>query len=151
MATKWPEKRRLIGTKVPRIDGGAKATGRARYSFDINRPNMLHAAILRSSKPHAKIKTLDTTAAEAAPGFKALYMISRVGGELYYVGDEILAIACDTEEHTRDALRLVKIEYDELPFQVREEDVLQQDLKTCPPVPAGPGMETRDNLRPVSE
>src|SRR5262245_34962065 len=150
MATKWPEKRRIIGTKVSRIDGGAKATGRARYSFDINRPGMLHAAILRSPHAHAKIKSIDTAEAEKAPGFKALYMISKVGGELFYAGDEILAIAADTEEHCRDALRLVKIEFDQLPFQVREEDVLQQDLKTGPPI-TGMGMETRENLRPFTE
>ena len=45
--TSWPKKRRLIGTKVSRIDGPAKATGRAKYSYDINRPGMLHAVILR--------------------------------------------------------------------------------------------------------
>ena len=49
MATSWPSKRRIMGTKVPRIDGPAKSTGRARYSFDINRKDMLHAVILRSS------------------------------------------------------------------------------------------------------
>ena len=53
----WPKKRRLLGTKVPRLDGPEKATGRAKYSYDINRPGMLHAEILRSPHAHAKIKS----------------------------------------------------------------------------------------------
>ena len=43
----WPTNRRLIGTKVQRLDGPDKATGRAKYTFDINRPGMLHARVIR--------------------------------------------------------------------------------------------------------
>src|SRR5438105_12756799 len=76
MAEGWPKKRRLLGTKVKRLDGPEKATGRAKYSYDVNRPGMLHGAILRSQYAHAKIKSLDTTAARKTPGFKALVMIA---------------------------------------------------------------------------
>src|SRR6266496_2948732 len=75
MAEGWPKKRRILGTKVKRLDGPDKATGRAKYSYDVNRPGMLHGAILRSPHAHAKIKSLDTTAARNVPGFKALVMI----------------------------------------------------------------------------
>src|SRR3954469_12870363 len=75
MAEGWPKTRRLLGTKVKRLDGPAKATGRAKYSYDINRPGMLHGAILRSPHAHAKIKSIDTAAAKKTPGFKALVMI----------------------------------------------------------------------------
>ena len=71
MADSWPKKRRLIGTKIKRLDGPDKATGRAKYSYDINRPGMLHGMILRCPHAHAKIKSIDTTAAEKMPGFKA--------------------------------------------------------------------------------
>src|SRR5215217_5159043 len=71
----WPKKRRLLGTKVKRLDGPEKATGRAKYSYDVNRPGMLHGAILRSPHAHAKIKSIDTSAAKKTPGFKALAMI----------------------------------------------------------------------------
>src|SRR5436189_5872886 len=71
----WPKKRRLLGTKVKRLDGPAKATGRAKYSFDINRPGMLHAVIVRSPHAHAKIKSIDTTAARKMPGVKAVLVI----------------------------------------------------------------------------
>src|SRR5262249_9333241 len=127
MVTKWPEKRRLIGTKIARIDGPEKATGRAKYSYDINRPGMLQAAILRCPYAHAKIKKIDTSAAEKVPGFKALFLIAKEGSELFYAGDEVLAIAADTEEHCDDALQAVKIDYQELPHLVREEDALKDD------------------------
>jgi xanthine dehydrogenase YagR molybdenum-binding subunit len=142
MANTWPKERRVIGTEVRRLDGPAKAAGHAKYSFDINRPGMLHARILRSPHAHCKIKSLDTKAAEESPGFKAIYLIQKVGGELYYAGDEILAIAADTEEHAADAIRGVKVEYELLPFLVDEEDALKQDLKTVSPI-----RNERNNVR----
>src|SRR5947209_898522 len=75
MAEGWPKKPRLLGTKIRRLDGPDKATGRAKYSYDINRPGMLHGAILRSPYAHAKVKSIDTTAARKTPGFKALVVI----------------------------------------------------------------------------
>jgi xanthine dehydrogenase YagR molybdenum-binding subunit len=143
MATSWPKKRRLLGTKVTRLDGPAKATGKAKYSFDINRKGMLHALILRSPHAHAKIKSLDTADAEKMPGVKAVYLIKKAGEELFYAGDEILGLAADTEEHAHDALHAIKIEYDPLPHQVREEDALKEDLKTTPPIGG-----KRENVRP---
>ena len=56
MPVQWPSKRRLLGTKVPRIDGADKSTGKAKYSYDINRPGLLHAVMLRC--PHARAKIL---------------------------------------------------------------------------------------------
>src|SRR4051794_33521733 len=98
MATNWPQKRRLLGTKISRIDGPEKSTGRAKYSYDINLEGLLHAVMVRSAYAHARIKTLDTTAAEKVPGFKALHVIKPAGSECYFAGDEILAVCADTEE-----------------------------------------------------
>src|SRR5262245_35466023 len=75
MAEGWPKKRRLLGTRIKRLDGPDKATGRAKYSYDINRQGMLHGLILRSPHAHAKIKSIDTTAARKTPGFKATLII----------------------------------------------------------------------------
>jgi CO/xanthine dehydrogenase Mo-binding subunit len=75
MAEGWPTERRLLGTKVRRLDGPEKATGRAKYSYDINRPGMLHGAILRCPYAHAKIKSGDTSAARKTPGLKAPAMV----------------------------------------------------------------------------
>src|SRR5579859_3431038 len=115
MPNTWPEKPRLIGTRVQRLDGPEKATGKAKYSLDKNLKDMLHAQILRCPHAHAKIKSLDTSGAEKTPGFKALHVVADVGAELYYAGDEIVGVACDTEEHVADAIRAIKIEYDPLP------------------------------------
>src|SRR5262245_56989176 len=122
MANTWPKERRVIGTKVPRLDGPEKATGHAKYSFDINRPGILHARILRCPYAHAKLTNLDTAAAEKMPGVAAVHVIAKPGAELYLAGAEVVALAADTEEHCIDALRAIKAEYQELPFRVREED-----------------------------
>src|SRR5262245_44738547 len=71
----WPKKRRLLGTKVRRLDGPAKATGVAKYSYDINRPNLAHGVMIRSPHAHAKIKSIDTTAARKTPGFKGIAFV----------------------------------------------------------------------------
>ncbi len=145
MATKWPENRRVIGTNVPRLDGPEKSTGKAKYSYDINRPGMVYGVIVRCPHAHAKIKSIDTSAAEKMPGFRALHLIAREGTELYYAGEDVLAVAADTEEHALDVARAVKVEYEVLPFQVKESDALENDRKTLAPL--GPRRE-RDNLRP---
>src|SRR5262245_39029649 len=129
MATAWPKKRRLIGTDIPRLDGPEKATGRAKYSFDINLPGMLHAKILRCPYAHAKVKAVDTTAAEKMPGVAAVHQIAKPGQELFYAGEEVIALAADTEEHMHDAIRAIKVEYDPLDFLVLEEDALKATNK----------------------
>src|SRR5947199_7712858 len=100
MANTWPKNRRLLGTRVARLDGPEKSTGHAKYSFDINRPGMLHARILRSPYAHAKVKSIDTAAAEKMPGVKAVHVIAGAGNEVFYAGDEVVALAADTEEHS---------------------------------------------------
>jgi xanthine dehydrogenase YagR molybdenum-binding subunit len=148
MATSWPSKRRLIGKSHQRLDSAAKSTGKAKYSFDINRPGMLYAMILRCPHAHAKITSIDSAAAEQMPGVKATFIINKAGSELFYAGDEIIALAADTEEHARDALRAIKVVYEELPFQVMEQDALKEDKQTVPPV--GPKKE-RQCIRPPIE
>src|SRR5262245_24709341 len=146
MAVQWPKKRRLIGTKVPRVDGPAKATGKAKYSYDFNLDGMLHAVMLRCPRARAKVKSIDTSAAEKVTGFKALHQIVKPGTELYFAGQEILAIAADTEEHARDAVRAVKIQYEELGFTVKEAEGLKAKGETASPM----GKEKdRRNVRPA--
>ncbi len=135
MATSWPKKRRLLGTKIERLDGPDKATGHAKYSFDINRPGMLHARILRCPHAHAKIKSIDLSPAERMPGVKAVIAINNAkeGKELYYAGDEVAALAAETEEQARDAVRAIKVEYEVLDHVVQEADGLKEpDKKTTP-------------------
>jgi len=79
MAIAWPEKRRLLGKPHLRIDGPQKATGRARYTYDINRPGMLHALMLRCPYPRARVKGIDTAEAEKMPGVKAVHLVVKPG------------------------------------------------------------------------
>ncbi|EQD34723.1 Aldehyde oxidase and xanthine dehydrogenase, a/b hammerhead domain protein, partial [mine drainage metagenome] len=66
---------RSIGQSTARINGHSKVTGRATYTVDVKLPGMLHARILRSPYPHARILSLDTDSAEREPGVRAVHVI----------------------------------------------------------------------------
>jgi xanthine dehydrogenase YagR molybdenum-binding subunit len=123
----WPEagERQLIGKRISRVEGPAKASGQAKYTYDINRPGMLFAKILCSPYAHAKITALDVSAAQNVPGVKAVRVIQGVGKEIQWAGDEIVAVAAVTEEVAEDALSKIKIEFERLPHFIHEEDLSQ--------------------------
>ncbi len=123
----WPEagQRKLIGKRITRVDGPAKSSGHAKYTYDINQPEMLIGKILRCPYAHAKVTALDTSAAEKLPGVKAVQVIQGVGSEIQWAGDEVVAVAALSEEVAEDALRQIKIEYEQLPHVVLEEDLSQ--------------------------
>jgi len=70
----------VIGKSVPRINGRAKVTGAAPFTVDVKLPGMLHACLLRSPHPHARILSIDTSAAERLAGVRAVHIISDVVG-----------------------------------------------------------------------
>ncbi len=78
----WPvnEKLSVVGKPTPRLDGRLKVTGRARYTADINLPGMLHARVVRSPHPHARVRSIDTSAAERAPGVRAVHVLEHLLG-----------------------------------------------------------------------
>ncbi len=124
----WPEpgQRKLIGKRIKRIDGPAKSSGQAKYTFDINRPGMLFGKILRCPYAHVKITAIDASEAGKMPGVKAVRVIDKdkiPGREIFYQGDEIASIAAVSEEVAEDAVRKIKVEYEQLPFLVNEEDL----------------------------
>ena len=92
----WPkaDARRLIGTRISRQDGPAKVTGTARYTYDIVRPGMLYARLVHCPHAHARITRLDTSAAEAMPGVKAVRIIQGAGTEIQWALDEIGRASC---------------------------------------------------------
>ena len=110
-----PDESGVVGKRLTRLDGPDKVSGRAKYTYDISRPGMLHGRILRSPHAHARIVSLDVAAAKAAPGVKAAIAVLEPGKKAMYQGDEIVALAAVTEQQANDALRLVKVEYDVLP------------------------------------
>ena len=113
-----------------RREGPEKVTGKAVYSSDVRLPGQLYAKILRSPHPHAKVLRIDTSRAEALPGVRAV--ISAMNGPdigwhddtrlldttVRYVGDEVAAVAADSEEIAQDAMRLIEVEYLPLAFDV---------------------------------
>jgi len=120
----------LIGGRGRRLDAADKVTGRARYATDVTVPGLLYGKIVRSDRPHARIVSIDTSAAEALPGVEAV-VYGDVGGGRFgevikdqtpfaldrvrYVGDPVAAIAADTPETAEMAARLIEIAYHDLP------------------------------------
>jgi len=121
---KWPDadKRNFIGKRISRIDGAQKVSGRAKYSFDINRPGMLFGKIVRCPHAHAKVKSIDTSAAESMPGVKAIHVMQEAGKELMWAGASVVALAAVDEPTAEDAARAIKVEYEVLPHLVVDTD-----------------------------
>ncbi|MBI5441966.1 MAG: 4-hydroxybenzoyl-CoA reductase subunit alpha [Deltaproteobacteria bacterium] len=123
----------VIGKTVRKIDGRAKVTGAAKYTGDLDFPNMLHGKILTSPHAHARILSIDTSEAEKLPGVKAVITHKDVPDVKYgisparwdenifciekvrFVGDKVAAVACIDEETCYKALKLIKVEYEVLP------------------------------------
>ena len=103
----WPDpnRRALLGKRISRLDGPAKSSGRATYTFDVRRPGMLFGKPVLSPHAHARIVSIDTRAAEAMPGVKAVDIIMDAGREIMWAGQEIAAVAAETEPQARDAAR----------------------------------------------
>jgi xanthine dehydrogenase YagR molybdenum-binding subunit len=86
---------------------------------------MLHARILRCPYAHARVKSIDTAAAEKVPGYRAYHLLVKPGAELTFAGAEIIAVCADTEEHAEDVMRAVRVAYEEMPHLVKEEDAFR--------------------------
>src|SRR3979411_2802618 len=112
----WPAAadRKLIGSNVLRIDAPLKVSGKAQYTTDYNLPGMLFATTVRCPYAHAKIASIDTTAAEKSPGCKAIYVIQKAGTEIFWVGDDIVAVAAVDEFSAAQAAKAVNGTYQEL-------------------------------------
>jgi xanthine dehydrogenase YagR molybdenum-binding subunit len=115
--------RKAIGQGLTRHDGIEKATGRAKYNSDLNKPNMLHGALLTSPYAHARIKSIDTAPALKVPGVTAVQVIVNAGQEVNWQSAEIAAVAANTEQAARDGVRAIRIEYEVLPHVVKEDDL----------------------------
>ena len=145
-----------IGNDTPRIDAIERVTGQAKYTRDWKLPGMLYAKVLRSPHPHARIVSIDTSAAEALPGVRTVisYENEQVvwgagsvnGGRQYndptkdatihrryifnnpvrFVGDSIAAVAAIDRHVAEEALALIEVEYEELPFVLEPEEALEE-------------------------
>jgi xanthine dehydrogenase YagR molybdenum-binding subunit len=116
----WGDKLSVVGRAAPRVDGPLKATGSARYTYDIDLPAMLYGAILRSPCPHARVHGVDLSRARALPGVRAA--IERGEATVRFAGQEVAAVAAVSPAIANDALALIKVEYEPLPFVTDMED-----------------------------
>ena len=131
-AAKVKSDQNLIGFPQRKIEGLDKSTGRAVYTDDIQLPGMLHGKILRSPHPHARIVSVDTSAALALQGVHAVVtgrdMPTTYGiipwtpdeyplavDRVRYIGDGVAAVAAVDEDTALRALSLIRVEYEELP------------------------------------
>jgi CO/xanthine dehydrogenase Mo-binding subunit len=146
-----------VGHPTPRIDAVERVTGQAHYTNDVQLPGMLFARVLRSPHPHARIRSIDVSKAKALPGVKAVITHencqvvwgsgSVAGGQQYsdevkritkhrryafnnpvrFVGEPVAAVAA-TDRHTaEDALQLIVVDYETLPFVLEPEAALAAD------------------------
>jgi xanthine dehydrogenase YagR molybdenum-binding subunit len=129
----------VVGKRHERVDGIARVTGRARYTQDIYMPGMLHVRVLRSPYPRARVRKVDASRALAHPGVRGV--IHRFNApkaafrgeetifrdEVRFAGDEVAAVAADTEETAADALRLIDVDYEVLPFVADLEEAMRDD------------------------
>jgi CO/xanthine dehydrogenase Mo-binding subunit len=120
------ERESWIGKSIPKIDAPERATGRAIYIQDLVLPRMLHAAILRADRVHARILSIDTSRAEALEGVRAVITANDIdnvpfghgkdntalkGDRVRCIRDEIAAVAADSEAIARKAVSLIEVQY----------------------------------------
>lgn len=115
---------KIVGGLVPRVDAVAKVTGQAKYTHDISRPGMLYARILRSTHAAAIIKKIDTRRAESHPAVKAIEVLPVK--KTIFAGQELVAIAATSAHAADDALRLIEVEYEPLPFVWNVDQAMRQ-------------------------
>jgi CO/xanthine dehydrogenase Mo-binding subunit len=121
-----------VGHKVPRFDARGKVSGEATYAADLEVEGILWAKTVRSPHPHARIVSIDTAAAKALPGVRAILtgddlpantMWGRrivdvpvlAQGLVRFVGEQVAAVVADDEETAQRAVDLVDVTYEELP------------------------------------
>ena len=130
------KKLKVVGTSPVKLDGFDKVTGRAKFGADLALPGMLVGKILRSPHPHAILKSIDTSRAEALPGVMAVVtrddLPDQIQGsgdgdltrnvmareKVLYDGHAVAAVAATSESIAKEALKLIRVEYHKLPHVI---------------------------------
>lgn len=121
-----------VGKSVPRLEGAEKVSGATRYAADIDVPGALWAKLLRSPLPHARIVGVDTSKAARLAGVRAVLSSADIPPvmtglrmkdmpllareRVRYVGEPVAAVAADNAEIAEEAVSLIEVRYDQLPF-----------------------------------
>ena len=122
---------KIVGTSVPRGEGGGKVSGQTVYAADVKLSGLLWAKILRSPHPHARVRRVDISLAEKVPGVCAIITGADVEGFLIgkqirdmpvlcwdkvrFIGDRVAAVAAETVDAAEEAIRLIEVDYELLP------------------------------------
>ena len=144
----------VVGTRPVRPDGADKVTGKANYAADLNLPGLLYGKVLRSPHAHARIKSLDTSRAEAHPDVRAVitsadmqkpsgraselaegamvnykFLSNNVlaEGKALYKGHAIAAVAAASAHAAEEALKLIDVEYEVLPPVMDGKEAMKED------------------------
>lgn len=131
----------VLGKRLPRVDGLEKVTGQSQYADDIVLPNMLRGLVVRSPYPHARILKIDTSRAEKLPGVLSVASAQdlprvRYGSSVQdetafavdrvrYAGEAVAAVVAIDLDAAKEALRLVQVEYEELPAVLDAHEALK--------------------------
>ncbi|HYA30261.1 MAG TPA: molybdopterin cofactor-binding domain-containing protein, partial [Acidobacteriota bacterium] len=130
---------KYVGHSVPRVDGLEKVTGKAKFVGDIVVPGMLYGKILRSTFPHARIRSVDASQAEALPGVVAALTAEDIADlnpiyngrpviavhKVRYAGEPIAAVAAEDLATAEEALASIHVDYEELPAVVGIEKAIE--------------------------
>src|SRR6266852_6245227 len=133
--------RKTVGNPTPRIDAVERVTGKATYTGDIHLPGMLYARVLRSPHAHARIRHIDASRALALPGVKAVITHDNCrvvwssgdtrntrylfNNPVRFAGDAVAAIAATNRHVAEEAMRLIDVDYEVLPFVLDPEEALR--------------------------
>lgn len=127
----------IVGQPVTRVDVNEKVTGEAVYGYDLVLQDMLYGKVLFSPKPHARIKRIDTEKAEKHPGVVAVITGKDspwshgesikdkpflAQDKVRYIGEPVAAVAAVDEDTAQDAVRLIEVEYEDLPAYFSPEE-----------------------------
>ena len=139
----------VVGKRISRVEGPEKVTGEAKYTLDYtpkDLPGLLYGRILRSPYPHARVERIDATKAQALPGVKAVLLFDKGEGfnpgeilsvmsdgpgaeprdrVVIFAGEEVAAVAAESEAVAEDALRLIDVKYRRLPHVVDHEEAIK--------------------------
>src|SRR5947207_1046254 len=140
----------IIGKRVALVDSAGKTTGQGKYADDLSLPGMLIGKILHSPYPHARIKKIDSSRAEAVEGVVTIvtgpdapnkYGILPVGHDetalavdiVRYVGDNIACVVATSESVAENALEFIDVEYELLPAWFDPEDSMKAEKEWIHP------------------
>ncbi|MBM3127478.1 MAG: xanthine dehydrogenase family protein [Chloroflexi bacterium] len=142
-----------LGQSITRLDARAKVTGEAAFPGDINLPGQLWMKVLFARRPHARIKRLDATKAQAAPGVVRVFTARDVpvnefglgskdapvlvADEARWVGEKIALVVAETEKQAEHARDLIAVEYEDLPPLTDPRDAMKPGAPQVHPAYAG--------------